>query len=100
MEKIEGVELTDIVSTASEELLSEQKRNGVNKVKKLFAAIYDLTNELAQIERTKTKKTEQLAKKNAILEKVKAGDWSALVDDQQGKQDGKSDMAEKSDSNY
>ncbi len=82
MKSIEGCTPAELIQDASTELLIEQKREGVQKVKKLFAAIYDLsTVEIPKLEAELKKKREQLAQKNTILEKLKGGDWSALADE-------------------
>lgn len=82
MQKIEGVELKDLVQQASEEFLRKQQLDGVKRIQKLLSAIFDLGLEIKGLESQLTKKREQLEKKQRVVEELKQGNWSILVDDE------------------
>lgn len=87
MQKIEGVELKDLVQQASEEFLRKQQLDGVKRIQKLLSAIFDLGLEIKGLESQLTKKREQLEKKQRVVEELKQGNWSILADDESKKND-------------
>lgn len=92
MQKIEGVELKDLVQQASEDFLRKQQLDGVKRIQKLLAAIFDLGLEIKGLESQLTKKREQLVKKQKIVEELKQGNWSILADEEPQKNE---DLLEK-----
>ena len=81
MIEIKDTNLQDLVKEASQELLTEMRRDGINKIKKLFTKIFVLTREIKIGEAKILEKKNSLTKTNNIIEKLKSGDWTALKDE-------------------
>ncbi len=82
MQKIEGVEIGDLVQEASKQILLAQKDEVLDLVKKLIQKAHGLTEDVKRAKHELKGKEDKLAKTLARIEKLRAGDWSALQEQQ------------------
>ncbi len=84
MDPIQNVELAAIVTEADASIIDERKRKALAAVRTLLIEEHKLVSDIENTEKTLEKQKGQLAQKRSIIEKVKAGDWSALKEQNQG----------------
>lgn len=84
IEKIEGVDLADLVTEASTRLLAERRVEAAGLVKNHLQRVEGLTLEVRKKEQELKKLKEKLSKAQDKVDKIKAGDWSVLALKQDG----------------
>ncbi len=80
MEKIEGVDLTQLVVESAEELVAEKRKRVGGAIKSLLLAAEQMQMEIRRGKQELQKKEEKLTKTLEKVAKLKAGDWSVLQD--------------------
>jgi outer membrane murein-binding lipoprotein Lpp len=80
MEKLENVNLAELVVEASDALLTEKRNGAASSIKKHLQRVEQLAIDVRKLEKELKSKKEKLAKAQAKIEKIKEGDWSLLAD--------------------
>lgn len=80
MEKIEGVDLSQLVVESAEELVAEKRKKVGGAIKSLLLAAEQMQIEIRRGKQELQKKEEKLAKTLEKVAKLKSGDWSVLQD--------------------
>ncbi len=78
MEKIEGLNLGDLVSEASRISIAKRKELALSLVSKLMHRIEGLAQEEKKLTQQLKQNNEKIKKAQETLDKIKAGDWSVL----------------------
>jgi len=86
MKKIDGIELSDLVHRALQDIHAEEEAKISSLIKKKLIEIEGLATEIQRDEKSLGKKKEKLEKAQAKLNKIKEGDWSVLADNDNQKQ--------------
>jgi len=81
MEEINGINLKDVFTEASEQIFNEKKASVIAKIKKLAFKIEALESDIKKNKAAINKKSSQLEGALKLAERIKSGDWSVLVDD-------------------
>ncbi len=84
MEKLENVNLSELVVEASDALLTEKRNAAASSIKKHLQRVEQLAIDVRKIEKELKSKREKLVKAQAKIEKIKEGDWSLLADKEDG----------------
>ena len=84
IEKIEGVNLADLVKEASTELIAERRAQAGNLIKNHLQRVEQLTLDIRNLEKNLKGKKDKLAKAQAKIDKIAGGDWSMLVEKKDG----------------
>ena len=87
MEKIDGVNLSDLVEESSTELVAEKRRKVAGMIKQQLQRVEQLSVDVKELEKQLKGKKEKLEKALAKIKKVKEGDWSVLMENKEGKKD-------------
>ena len=82
MKAIQDVDLKKLTEEVAIELLVERRRGVSSKIKSMIIKVEDLTERKSRLTAELKKADESLEKANALIEKLKAGDWSVLQDEQ------------------
>ncbi len=85
MEKIDGVDLSELVEESSTELVTEKRRKVAGMIKQQLQRVEQLSIDVKELEKQLRGKKEKLDKALAKIKKVKEGDWSVLVENKEGK---------------
>lgn len=85
MQKIEGVELPDLVAQAANELVNLQRDEAITLIKRKLERVAGLTAEIKKLKNDIKTKEEKLEKTLGLIEKLRSGDWSVLQEEQQQK---------------
>lgn len=84
MKQIDNVNLTELVTESSKELISEKRSEAANIIKNHLQRIEQLSLDVRKAEKELNKKTEALKKAQEKMDKIKAGDWSQLAEKKDG----------------
>lgn len=84
IEKIPGVELSELVTEATSELLAERRKKAAGLIKNHLQRVEGLALDVRKKENELKKLREKLTKAQAKIDKIKAGDWSVLSDRKDG----------------
>lgn len=88
MEKVEGVNLNELVAEASKELFAEtnywRRRQAAGLIKKLLQQREELASDVKRLEKDIQREREALENFQVKIDKIKAGDWSLLATDDGG----------------
>ena len=85
MEPIKDVDLKELVSSSSDMVIEEKKKQAKNAIKKLFYQQAGLVADLKSMQKQVNKKQESLIKIQARIDKLRSGDWSVLTVDENEK---------------
>lgn len=86
MEKIEGVKLDELVTEASTELLQERRRGASSLIKKLLIYSEGLVDSIKRKEAELKGLRKKLSTQKEKIERLRAGDWSVLVENAEEKE--------------
>jgi predicted aminopeptidase len=86
MDKIEDIDLPELVAESSQQFLQERRASVTGLIKQMFQRAEQLANEIRADEKGLAKKRGKLSEVTAKIEKLRGGDWSVLQ--QQGGGDG------------
>jgi hypothetical protein len=81
MEKIEGINLSELIDDTSLELFHERKHLVVGKIKVILTRINALKMDIKNAETVIKKRKEGIAKMEHKVAQLRAGDWSVLEED-------------------
>lgn len=84
MQPIQDTKAEDLLKQASDELLEESRRDGIMQIKKIYIGIRQLSQDIVKKEKELGAMRASLEKKQADLDRLKAGDWSVLKDEKGG----------------
>ena len=79
-EKIEGVDLSDLVTEAAGAVLSERRKQAAGMIKQLLQRVEGAASDIRDLEKQIARKRESMGKAQAKIDKLKAGDWSVLAE--------------------
>lgn len=85
MEKIENVDLSELVEESSTELVAEKRRKVAGMIKQQLQRVEQLSVDVKELEKQLRGKKEKLGKALEKIKKIKEGDWSVLTENQEGK---------------
>ena len=88
MEKMENVDLSVLVEESSKELMADKRNDAASIVKKHLQRVEQLAIDVRNTEKQLKIKKEKLAKAQAKIDKIKAGDWSLLAEKEDGPKKG------------
>ena len=88
MEKIENVNLSELVEESSKELVADRRKQAASIVKKHLQRAEQLAVDVRQAEKSLNKKKEMLKKAQEKINKIKEGDWSLLAEKEDGPRKG------------
>jgi hypothetical protein len=91
MEKIENIDLNNLVQEVSEQLLDDRRKMAAGIIKKELQKIEQLIIDIKKAEREVKSKQEKLKKAQEKIDKIKSGDWSCLNESNQQNEQGKQD---------
>ena len=92
MKPIEGVELSELLSSVSRDVLAERRMGVAGTIKTLLLRHEQLVEESKKVANELKKVQEKVEKSSARIEKLKVGDWSVLDESQSNKEDNKSNV--------
>ena len=78
IKKIEGLDLSDLVTEVSTDLVNERRKQAAGVIKKQLQKLEQLNIDVKNAEKELKKKTESLAKAQNKVDRIKSGDWSVL----------------------
>lgn len=84
MQKIEGVQLEEVIKDAANELFEEDRLKVNRAIKQVLYRVNGLKLELKEVEKKKSQIEEKLQKAEQKMEKIGQGDWSVLTEDNNG----------------
>lgn len=85
MEKIDGVNLEDLVEESSADLIAEKRRSVAGLIKQQLQRMEQLATDVKNLEKQLKGKREKLTKTQEKMEKIKSGDWSVLAEKKEQK---------------
>jgi hypothetical protein len=91
MEKLENVNLAELVVEASEALLAEKRNTAASIIKKHLQRVEQLAIDVHKVEKELKSKKEKLVKAQAKINKIKEGDWSLIAEQKDGPKKGGQD---------
>ena len=80
MEKIENVDLGNLVTEASNEIIDARRKQAAGIIKQQLQRIEQLVTDISNAEKELKKKRDKLTKAQEKIDKIKAGDWSLLAE--------------------
>ncbi len=86
MEKIEGVNLEELVEESSADLVEEKKKSVAGLIKQQLQRMERLATEIKNLEKEINGKRDKLKKIQEKIEKIKNGDWSVLTEKKEQKE--------------
>ncbi len=84
MDKLEDVDLAQLVEESSKELMVSKRYDAANIIKNHLQRVEQLAIDVRTAEKALVKKKEKLAKAQAKIDKIKEGDWSLLAEKEDG----------------
>lgn len=85
MEKIDGVNLEDLVKESSADLVAEKRRSIAGLIKQQLQRMEQLATDVQNLEKQLKGKREKLKKTQEKIEKIRGGDWSVLAEKKEQK---------------
>lgn len=82
MEKIEGVDLEQLVNDVDAELMEEKRRKASSIIRGMMADVAKWKSDRDNAQKEIAKLSDKIAKAQEKLIKIRAGDWSLLTDKQ------------------
>jgi phenylpyruvate tautomerase PptA (4-oxalocrotonate tautomerase family) len=83
MEKIDGINLSELITEASSEVLLEKRREVASAIRQMLNKQISLAGEITKMDKELAQKNKQLIEVNGKLDKIKSGDWSVLNEKKQ-----------------
>ncbi|KKK98742.1 hypothetical protein LCGC14_2639720 [marine sediment metagenome] len=80
MEKINNVDLSQLVEESAEKLVAEKRNKAASLVKQELQRIEQLKIDIKKIDKDRKNKQDKLDKAQAKMDKIKNGDWSVLAE--------------------
>lgn len=91
MEKLENVNLAELVVETSDSLLTEKRNAAASIIKKHLQRVEQLAINVHKLEKELKGEKEKLAKAQAKIDKIKEGDWSLIAETKDGPKKGGQD---------
>ena len=84
MDKIDGIDLAELVKDSAQDLMKEKRVGAANIVKNHLQRVEQLAIDIRTLEKELKNKKDKLVKAQSKIDKIKAGDWSVLAQKEDG----------------
>jgi seryl-tRNA synthetase len=91
MEKIEGIELDELVSDVASELVNDRRKQAASAIKVQLQKVEQLAADMKLLNKQLKEKQKKFDEVVARIEKIKGGDWSLLAEPKDGQDSNKQD---------